>query len=86
LKRIASDLTYPNNIIGPQSWQDTINWNTVLGQNPPGEEMFSSLPVQDISFQKTGKILTVRYHEYTHYDCILGKHQIREKIQKILLR
>ena len=79
-------MIYPHDIIGANSWSSTIDWNTVLGQNPPGEEILSSLPVKDISFQKTGNIITVKYNEYTHYDCILGKHQIREKIQKILLK
>ncbi len=85
LKIAASNLIYPNNIIGANSWQNTINWTTVLGVNPPGEEISSSFPIQDLSFQKTGNILTVRYHEYIHYDCILGKHTVTEKIQKIRL-
>lgn len=58
----------------------------VLSQNPPGNEILSSLPVRDLEFQVTGDILTIRYHEYTHYDCLLGKHRTEEKIKKVLLR
>ncbi len=46
--------------------------------------MLSSFPVQDLNFEKTGNILTIKYHEYRYYDCLLGKHQVEEKIKKVL--
>ncbi|MDD2891410.1 MAG: prepilin-type N-terminal cleavage/methylation domain-containing protein [Candidatus Gracilibacteria bacterium] len=85
IKIISGGHIYPHNITGANNWDSTIDWNTVLGQNPPGNEVFSSLPIQDFSSHVIGKILTLRYHQYIKYDCILGKHQIEEKIFKILL-
>ncbi|MDD5377348.1 MAG: prepilin-type N-terminal cleavage/methylation domain-containing protein [Candidatus Gracilibacteria bacterium] len=86
LKTLSEGIIYPHNIVGPTAWSGTIDWNSVLGQNPTGEEISSSLPIQDFSFQTTGKILSIRYHEYKNYDCMLGKHQVEERIKKVLLR
>ncbi|EKD29259.1 MAG: hypothetical protein ACD_78C00463G0006, partial [uncultured bacterium (gcode 4)] len=71
---------------GANNWSTTIDWATVLWQNPLGNKTLSSLPVQDLSFEVTGKVLTIRYHEYTHYDCLLGKHRTEERIKKVLLQ
>lgn len=86
LRIVAEGISYPHNITGADSWSGSIDWMNVLSQNPPGNEILSSLPVRDLEFQVTGDILTIRYHEYTHYDCLLGKHRTEEKIKKVLLR
>lgn len=86
LKVVSWSIIYPHNIIGPPTaWSGTIDWSTVLGQNPLGSEIFSSFPVEDLTFQKSGKVLTIRYHEYIDYDCMLGKHRTEERIKKVLL-
>jgi prepilin-type N-terminal cleavage/methylation domain-containing protein len=85
IQTLSSGSVYPHSITSANSWSGAIDWSAILSENPPGEEMLSSPPIQDLSFTITGKILTIRYNEYTNYDCLLGKHTIEEKIQKILL-
>ncbi|HBB27313.1 TPA: hypothetical protein DCZ36_02340 [Candidatus Gracilibacteria bacterium] len=86
LNMVSGGFPYPHAISGANNWSTTIDWATVLGQNPLGNKTLSSLPVQDLSFEVTGKVLTIRYHEYTHYDCLLGKHRTEERIKKVLLQ
>lgn len=86
LRVLSGSLEYPNHILGPNTWSSSINWNTVLAGDPPGAEIRSHLPVQDLNFSIDGKILTVKYHEFSKYDCTGGKHQVEEKVVKVLLK
>lgn len=85
LQTLSDGFIYPHNITEPNTWSGTIDWDAVLWNNPSGKEVISYLPVQDLSFSISGNILTIRYHEYTSYDCILEKHRTEEKVYKILL-
>lgn len=86
LKTLSGGFVYPYNITGPTTWSGTIDWSSVLSKNPAGEEIVSHLPIQDLNFSVAGKVLTIKYHEYTKYDCTGGKHQIEERVVKVLLR
>lgn len=85
LRTFSGGFTYPNTITGPTTWSGTIDWQNVLGQNPPGSEVLSNLPIKSFDYSISGKILTIKYIEYTFYDCILGKHRTQERVRKILL-
>lgn len=86
LRTLSGFFVYPHHITSAEAWSGTIDWGMILGQNPPWEEIHSYLPVQDLNFEVNGKVLTVKYREYMKYDCIAGKHQMQERLAKILLR
>ncbi len=85
LTTLSGGLVYPHNITGANTWSGSIDWNGVLSNNPPGEETLSSLPIKDLNFAITGNVLTIQYYQYTTYDCMLGKHEVEEKVVKVLL-
>lgn len=85
LRTLSGGIVYPHTITGPTTWSGTIDWQNILGQNPPGLEVLSNLPIKSFDYSVSGKILTIKYVEYTFYDCILGKHRTQEHLRKILL-
>jgi len=85
LRTLSGGIVYPHAITGPTTWSGTLDWQNVLGQNPPGLEVLSNLPIKSFDYSISGKILTIKYTEYIFYDCTLGKHRTQEHIRKILL-
>ncbi|MDP2103409.1 MAG: hypothetical protein Q8K26_00625, partial [Candidatus Gracilibacteria bacterium] len=85
IRTLSGGFIYPYNITGASTWSGTIDWITAFDNNPVGSEIFSNLPIASFDYMVSGKILTIRYREYTIYDCLLGKHRTQERIRKILL-
>ena len=67
---LSGGFVYPHAITGPTTWSGTIDWSHVLDIDLPSRDIRSTLPVKNIEYIVSGRVLTIRYEEYMWYDCV----------------